>query len=270
MSLLLDVSGVKRSTYYYCVGKKDKDEKNAELIQRIKEIFYEHNRMYGYRRVTAQLRNEGYKVNQKKIRRLMRKEGLFCNQRQKRKYSSYKGTVGTVADNLIQRNFESEKANEKWFTDVTEFRLGDKKCYLSPIIDACGQEIVAWNTSISPNLDQVHDMLNKAYQANPDLNGTILHSDQGWQYQHKSYVESLKKHGIKQSMSRKGNSMDNGLIENFFGILKCEMFYGQETKYKSINELMSAIDDYIRYYNTERIKIKLNGRTPSQFRSSSV
>ena len=119
-------------------------------------------------------------------------------------------------------------------------------------------------------LDQVHDMLNKAYQANPDLNGTILHSDQGWQYQHKSYVESLKKHGIKQSMSRKGNSMDNGLIENFYGILKCEMFYGQETKYKSINELMSAIDDYIRYYNTERIKIKLNGRTPSQFRSSSV
>ena len=252
------------------MGKKDKDEKNEKLIIKMKEIFLEHNGMYGYRRITAQLRNEGHEINHKKIQRLMRKEGLVCVQRKKRRYSSYKGTVGKIADNLINRDFTAEKANEKWFTDVTEFHLGTEKCYLSPILDACGQEIVAWNTSVSPNLDQVHDMLRKAYQANPNLKGTILHSDQGWQYQHKSYVESLKKHGIIQSMSRKGNSMDNGLMENFFGILKCEMFYGQESKYRDIRDLMSAIDYYIHYYNEQRIKVKLKGRTPSQFRSSSL
>ena len=235
----------------------------------MKEIFLEHNGMYGYRRITAQLRNEGHEINHKKIQRLMRKEGLVCVQRKKRRYSSYKGTVGKIADNLINRDFTAEKANEKWFTDVTEFHLGTEKCYLSPILDAYGQEIVSWTTSTSPNLKQVLDMLQAAYRANPETKGTILHSDQGWQYQHSSYAKSLEEHGIRQSMSRKGNSMDNGLMENFFGILKCEMFYGQESKYKNIQDLMRAIDEYIHYYNEQRIKVKLKGRTPSQFRSSS-
>ncbi len=235
----------------------------------MKEIFLEHRGMYGYRRITAQLRNEGHEINHKKVQRLMRKEGLICVQRKKRKYSSYKGTVGKIADNLINRDFTAEKANEKWFTDVTEFHLRDEKCYLSPILDAYGQEIVSWTTSTSPNMKQVMDMLQEAYRTNPETEGTILHSDQGWQYQHRSYAKSLEEHGIRQSMSRKGNSMDNGLMENFFGILKCEMFYGQESKYKDIRELMKAIDEYIHYYNEQRIKVKLKGRTPSQFRSSS-
>ena len=269
LKILLKVSGVSRSTYYYSVGKKDKDEKNGILISRMKEIFAKHNGMYGYRRVTAQLQNEGFSVNHKKVQRLMRKESLICAQRKKRRYSSYKGTVGKIADNLIQRDFTAGKANEKWFTDVTEFHLRGEKCYLSPILDAYGQEIVAWNLSTSPNLPQIHDMLQKAFRANPRTEGTILHSDQGWQYQHSSYVKSLKEHGIRQSMSKKGNSMDNGLMENFFGVLKCEMFYGQESKYRNIRDLMNAIDDYIHYYNEQRIKVKLKGQTPSQFRSLS-
>ena len=238
-------------------------------MQQIEEIFNRHRGMYGYRRITAQLRNEGCIVNHKKVQRLMRKMGLISAQRKKRRYSSYKGTVGTIAANLIQRDFAAVKPNEKWFTDVTEFRLKNEKCYLSPIMDAYGQEIISWNISTSPNLEQIRDMLEKAYAKNPDLKGTILHSDQGWQYQHNSYCESLKKHGLSQSMSRKGNSMDNGLMENFFGILKCEMFYGQESKYSNIYELMAAIDCYILYYNNERIKMKLKGQTPSQFRSLS-
>ena len=216
LSLLLEISGVKSSTYYYNISKIDKDEKNRELISRIEEIFAEHKGMYGYRRITKQLKNEGWKVNHKKVQRLMKKQDLESMQRKKRKYSSYKGTVGKIAEDLIKRDFNAEKANEKWFTDVTEFRLKDEKCYLSPIMDAYGQEIISWNISISPNLSQVHDMLKKAYSSNPDVSGTILHSDQGWQYQHNSYVKSLKEHGIRQSMSRKGNSMDNGLMENFF------------------------------------------------------
>ena len=269
LPILLEISGLPRSTYYYCLHKVDKDEKNVSLINRIKELFALNKGMYGYRRITAQLKNEGYKVNHKKVQRLMRKEGMICVQRKKRKYSSYKGTVGKIADNLIQRDFTAARANEKWFTDVTEFRLKDQKCYLSPIMDAYGQEIISWTISLSPNLEQVHNMLEKAYMANPNTEGTILHSDQGWQYQHESYVKSLESHGIRQSMSRKGNSMDNGLMENFFGILKCEMFYGQESKYTDIFELMQAVDAYIHYYNEGRIKIKLKGQTPSQFRSLS-
>ena len=270
MNILLEISGVARSTYYYGIGRTDKDKKNEVLIDRMKEIFLEHKGMYGYRRITAQLRNDGYEVNHKKVQRLMRREGMASEQRRKRKYSSYKGTVGTIADNLIQRDFTAKRANEKWFTDVTEFHMRNEKCYLSPILDAYGQEIVSWTMSVSPNLEQIHDMLRKAYEANPGTEGTILHSDQGWQYQHSSFVRSLKEHGIRQSMSRKGNSMDNGLMENFFGILKCEMFYGQESRYKNIRELMTAIDNYIHYYNERRIKVKLKGRTPSQFRSSSI
>lgn len=270
LSLLLEISGVKSSTYYYNISKIDKDEKNRELISRIEEIFAEHKGMYGYRRITKQLKNEGWKVNHKKVQRLMKKQDLESMQRKKRKYSSYKGTVGKIAEDLIKRDFNAEKANEKWFTDVTEFRLKDEKCYLSPIMDAYGQEIISWNISISPNLSQVHDMLKKAYSSNPDVSGTILHSDQGWQYQHNSYVKSLKEHGIRQSMSRKGNSMDNGLMENFFGILKCEMFYGQEYRYNNIDELMKAIDEYIHYYNERRIKVKLKGQTPCNYRSLSL
>ena len=161
LPIILEISGLPRSTYYYCLHKVDKDEKNVSLINRIKELFALNKGMYGYRRITAQLKNEGYKVNHKKVQRLMRKEGLICAQRKKRKYSSYKGTVGKIADNLIQRDFTADRANEKWFTDVTEFRLKDQKCYLSPIMDAYGQEIISWTISLSPNLEQVHNMLEK-------------------------------------------------------------------------------------------------------------
>ena len=163
--------------------------------------------------------------------------------RNKRKYSSYKGTVGKIAENLIERDFNAEKPNQKWYTDVTEFNLRGEKCYLSPILDGYNGEVISYNTSKSPNLEQVNDMLNKAFDGK-NLEGLIFHSDQGWQYQHQSYQQRLKNNGIKQSMSRKGNSMDNGMMENFFGILKTEMFYDQEDNYKTfmeLNTLMSFV-----------------------------
>ena len=270
LRILLQIADLSRSTYYYNIASKDKDEKNKEIIDAIFAIFEKHNGMYGYRRIAAELRNSGQIVNVKKVRRLMRREGLRAKQREKKKYSSYKGTVGTVAENLIQRNFVASHPNEKWFTDVTEFNLRGEKCYLSPIMDAYGQAIVASNISRTPNLKQVYEMLNDAFSNNPDLEGLVFHSDQGWQYQHDTYVARLKSKGILQSMSRKGNSMDNGLMENFFGILKCEMFYGQEDKYETIDDLMRAINEHIDYYNNDRIKLKLNGRTPAQFRNSSI
>ena len=199
----------------------------------------------------------------------MVKLGLKPLKRNKRKYSSYKGTVGKIADNLINRDFEADKPNKKWYTDVTEFNLRGEKIYLSPILDGFNQEVKSYDISKSPNLEQINHMLNIAFAENSNLDGLIFHSDQGWQYQHQSYQQQLKNKGIRQSMSRKGNSMDNGLMENFFGILKTEMFYDQEDNYKTIDDLIIAIKDYIYYYNHDRIKEKLKGLSPINYRLQS-
>lgn len=266
--ILLQVSGLAKSVYYYTLSKIDKDDKNKEIIDKIKEIFINNKERYGYRRITLELRNQGYNVNHKKVYRIMVKLSLKPLKRNKRKYSSYKGTIGKIADNLIERNFNAEKPNQKWYTDITEFNLRGEKCYLSPILDGFNGEVISYNTSKSPNLEQISDMLNKAFDGK-NLEGLIFHSDQGWQYQHQSYQQRLKNKGIKQSMSRKGNSMDNGMMENFFGLLKTEMFYDQEDKYKTLDELILAIDDYINYYNYDRIKIKLKGLSPVNYRLQS-
>ncbi len=268
LKILLKVSEVKKSTFYYTLSKVDKDDKNKSIIDKIKEIFFYHKERYGYRRITLELRNQGYLVNHKKVYRLMIKLGLKPLKRNKRKYSSYKGTVGKIANNLINREFEADRPNEKWYTDVTEFNLRGEKVYLSPILDGFNQEVISYNVSKSPNLEQINDMLNKAFD-NKELVGLIFHSDQGWQYQHQSYQQRLKNKGIKQSMSRKGNSMDNGLMENFFGILKTEMFYDQEDKYETLDDLIKAIDEYIYYYNYDRIKVKLKGLSPVDYRLQS-
>ena len=268
LKILLKVSEVKKSTFYYTLSKVDKDDKNKSIIDKIKEIFFYHKERYGYRRITLELRNQGYLVNHKKVYRLMIKLGLKPLKRNKRKYSSYKGTVGKIANNLINREFEADRPNEKWYTDVTEFNLRGEKVYLSPILDGFNQEVISYNVSKSPNLEQINDMLNKAFD-NKELVGLIFHSDQGWQYQHESYQQRLKNKGIKQSMSRKGNSMDNGLMENFFGILKTEMFYDQEDKYETLDDLIKAIDEYIYYYNYDRIKVKLKGLSPVNYRLQS-
>ena len=269
LMILLKVSSLAKSVYYYTLSKTNKDDKNKEIINKIKEIFINNKERYGYRRVTLELRNQGYNINHKKVYRLMLKLGLKPLKRNRRKYSSYKGTVGKIADNLIERDFNADKPNQKWYTDVTEFNLRGEKCYLSPILDGFNGEVISYNTSKSPNLEQINDMLNKAFNKNNNLEGLIFHSDQGWQYQHQSYQQRLKNKGIKQSMSRKGNSMDNGMMENFFGILKTEMFYDQENKYKNIDELILAIDDYINYYNYDRIKEKLKGLSPVNYRLQS-
>lgn len=270
LKILLKISKLAKSVYYYTLAKENKDDKNKEIIEKIREIFINNKERYGYRRITLELKNQNYNVNHKKVYRIMVKLGLKPLKRNKRKYSSYKGTVGKIADNLIKRNFTANNPNEKWYTDVTEFNLRGEKCYLSPILDGFNGEIISYNTSKSPNLAQIDDMLNKAFKKVGNLEGLIFHSDQGWQYQHQSYQQRLKNNGIKQSMSRKGNSMDNGMMENFFGLLKTEMFYDQENRYETLDDLIKAIDDYIYYYNYDRIKEKLKGLSPVNYRLQSI
>ena len=270
LNILLKAIKLARSTYYYHLKQLDKPDKDQELKAEIQSIFIEHKGNYGYRRIHLELRNRGYLVNHKRVQRLMKVLNLQAKMRQKRKYSSHKGDVGKKAENLIQRQFEGSKTMEKCYTDVTEFAIpaSTQKLYLSPVLDGFNSEIIAYHLSTSPNLEQVKSMLKQAF-TEKHYENTILHSDQGWQYQHDSYHRFLESKGIQPSMSRKGNSPDNGMMESFFGILKSEMFYGYEKSFKSLNQLEQAIVDYIDYYNNKRIKVKLKGLSPVQYRTKS-
>ena len=270
LEILLKIIKLARSTYYYQLKQLDKSDKNHDIKDEIQAIFTEHKGNYGYRRMTLELRNRGFVVNHKKVQRLMKILGLSARIRRKRKYSSYQGEIGKKADNLIQRQFEASNPMEKCYTDVTEFAIpaSSQKLYLSPVLDGFNSEIIAYNLSTSPNLIQVKDMLEQTFTEEYYEN-TILHSDQGWQYQHDFYHHFLEDKGIQPSMSRKGNSPDNGMMESFFGILKSEMFYGYEKTFHSLEQLEQAIVDYIDYYNSKRIKVKLKGLSPVQYRTES-
>ena len=270
LEILLKIIKLACSTYYYHLKQLDQTDKNQTIKAEIQAIFTEHKGNYGYRRIHLELRNRGFLVNHKRVQRLMNVLNLQARIRQKRKYSSHKGDIGKKADNLIQRQFEASKPMEKCYTDVTEFAIpaSTQKLYLSPVLDGFNSEIVAYNLSTSPNLEQVKAMLDQAFTENHYTN-TILHSDQGWQYQHQYYHRFLEDKGIQPSMSRKGNSPDNGMMESFFGILKSEMFYGYEKTFQSLEQLEQAIVDYIDYYNNKRIKVKLKGLSPVQYRTKS-
>ena len=157
----------------------------------------------------------------------MKELGLKCLVRMK-KYRSYKGTVGKIAPNILERNFQAEKPNEKWVTDITEFKLFGEKLYLSPILDLFNGEIITYTVGSSPTYSLVSTMLDQAFKRVTDQDKLLIHSDQGWHYQMKQYRHSLNEHGITQSMSRKGNCYDNAVIENFFGIMKSEFLYRKE------------------------------------------
>ena len=270
LDILLKAIKLARSTYYYHLKQLDQSDKDYDIKAEIQSIYTEHKGNYGYRRMTLELRNRGLVVNHKKVQRLMKVLGLTARIRRKRKYSSYQGEVGKKADNLIQRQFEATKPMQKCYTDVTEFAIpaSSQKLYLSPVLDGFNSEIISYNLSTSPNLVQMKAMLEQAFTENHYEN-TILHSDQGWQYQHDFYHHFLKNKGIQPSMSRKGNSPDNGMMESFFGILKSEMFYGYENTFQSLEHLEQAIVDYIDYYNNKRIKVKLKGLSPVQYRTKS-
>ena len=223
-----------------------------------------HSMRYGYRRVYQQLRNEGYTINHKTVQRLMQEMNLKSKVRKVR-YLSYRGEVGKTAPNILNRNFKAVRPNQKWATDVTEFKVADRKAYLSPIMDMFNGEIVAYTISDRPDLKMVMDMMSTAKRKVKSTNGVILHSDQGWHYQHMKYQQRLKRYGIIQSMSRKGNCLDNAVMENFFGIMKSELLYLQQ--FSDMEVFKCELRKYINYYNNERIKLKLNGKSPVQYRT---
>ena len=253
-----------RSSFYYQVKQNKLPDKYKVIKKLIQSIYHKHKGRYGYRRITDELKNKGIIINHKTVLRLMKLLGLKSIIRLK-KYKSYKGEQGKIAPNILERNFKATAPNQKWATDITEFNVAGKKLYLSPIIDLFNQEIISYELTERPVFNQVVMMLKKAFKKIPNNTNLTLHSDQGWQYQMKQYQYLLKEKGIIQSMSRKGNCLDNAIIENFFGTLKSEMFYTQ--KFKSIKQLKIEIDKYIIYYNNERIKSNLNKMSPIKYRA---
>ena len=253
-----------RSSFYYHQKQSKLPDKYIVIKELIKSIYHQHKGRYGYRRITDELQNRAIVINHKTVFRLMKLLGLKSIVRLK-KYKSYKGELGKIAPNILKRNFKATAPNQKWATDVTEFNVAGNKLYLSPIIDLFNQEIISYELTERPVFNLIVTMLKKAFKKIPNNTKLVLHSDQGWQYQMKQYQCLLKQKGIKQSMSRKGNCLDNAIIENFFGILKSEMFYTQ--KFKSIEELKNEIKQYIKYYNTDRIKSNLNKMSPIKYRA---
>lgn len=289
MKVLLKVSGLAKATYEYYKSKKHlnatqrKVIKDKEILTIIKPVFIKHKSRYGYRRIILSLINELQGVNHKRIQRIMRENSMFGKQT-KHKYHSYKGDNGESKENLLlikevndktqlitfKRDFGTTAPNQKWTTDVSMFKISEGKLYLSPIMDMYDGSIISYDISINADFSQTKRMLDNAFNQYDDLNGLIMHSDQGWQYQMAPYRKWLKDRNVIQSFSRKGNCMDNSLMENFFGIMKNEMFYGEEASFKSLDDLKIAMEEYIRYYNEDRINVKRKGLTPLQYRYQSL
>ena len=250
-----------RSTFYY--SRSGKRDKWSVERKRIVEIYHEHQGRYGYRRIQAVMHKEGYVISSKIVRRLMAEEGVKCEVRMK-KYRSYKGETGKIAPNLLERNFKTDVPHRKLVTDVTEFHLFGKKLYLSTVLDLYNGEILYYTIYERPVLDMVLKMTEGTLKVIGRKTGAILHSDQGWQYQHKDYQNLLRMNDLKQSMSRKGNCLDNAVMENFFGLLKFELLYLQ--KFDSLEHFKMELEAYLKYYNEDRIKLRLGGMSPVQYR----
>ncbi len=270
MTDVLNQVNIPEATYYYHVNRLNQEDPDAALKEDIQAIFDRHQGTYGYRRIHAHLRAEGWHVNHKKVQRLMRYLGLACTAFiRKSRYRSYKGTVGTVTKNRLNRRFNSSVPLQKLTTDITEFKCtADRKLYLNPILDLYNGEIIAYGISDRPTLNLVLSPLQEtlAIVRNHARFRTTIHSDQGWHYQHRAWTSLLKTSHVFASMSRKATCADNAPMENFFGLLKQEMYYGKELV--SYEELKQRLETYIHYYNHDRIKLKLAGQSPVTYRTS--
>lgn len=263
--MLLSIAQLSRSTFYYHASKRQVTDPLRGVKQKIQALYHHHKGRYGYRRITATLRQSGELINHKKVQRLMQQLGLKSLVRIK-KYRSYRGQEGRIAPHLLQRQFTATGINQKWVTDVTEFAVAGEKLYLSPMMDLYNGEIIAYELCSRPVLRMVTDMLDKEKEQLHKEEKPWVHSDQGWHYQHIGYQKRLTEGGLTQSMSRRGNCLDNAAMESFFGTLKSELYHLH--KWQSVEQFEKAIHEYINYYNHERIKLK--GLSPVQYRIQSL
>lgn len=268
LKVLLGVADLARSTFFYHQAKHDQPDPLAVLKVAIREAFEAAHGRYGHRRIHAVLSRQGFQVAKKTVLKLMRMLGLRCMVRRRRRYNSFKGEVGKVADNVLNRDFTTTAPNQKWVTDVTEFRVADRKVYLSPVIDLFDRFVVAYCWSLSPNLQLTNTSLTLAFATLEPGQHPLVHSDQGFQYQHRSWRALLKDADASQSMSRKANCYDNAIAENFFGHLKSELFH--HNRFDTVEAFTAALDDYIHWYNHDRISTTLKSLSPVQYRAQAL
>ena len=268
---LLEAAGLARSSYYYALAHPQQPTR-AQLRPKVAQIFSRTPNGCGHRQVAMCLRaEEGERIADKTVLKMMREMGLRCGIRRERayhRYNSYKGNVGQSFDNIIGRNFKATGPWQKMGTDVTEFKLSFGKAYLAPVYDFASKEIVAHSISMHPNLAQQQEMLQILMDAKPAGVEPILHSDMRWQYQHETYISTLAENGFIQSMSRKGNCIDNGATEQVFGHLKDEFFRGHD--WQTFESFKADLDAYITYWNTTRRQVKLKGLTPAEYRDQAL
>lgn len=266
--MLLEVAGLARSTFFYHQARLQAPDPQAALKSAVTEIFENNHGRYGHRRIHTALLKQGWMIAKKTVLKLMRSLRLVCKVRRRKRYASYQGEQGVLASNLLNREFDADAPNQKWVTDVTEFSVGDRKLYLSPVMDLFDRQIISYSIGISPNLELTNASLREALACLGHGQQPLVHSDQGFQYQHVSWRTLLESAGAVQSMSRKGNCYDNAVMENFFGHLKEELFH--RVRFLSTDALAAQLKEYIRWYNTERISTKLEGLSPVQYRAQAL
>ena len=268
LAVLLEIAGLARSTYYYHQARQHRPDPQAALKIAIRQTCDQAHGRYGHRRIHACLVRDGWRVAKKTVLALMRQLGLVCRVRRKKRYGAYRGEVGQTAPNLLNRDVAATAPNQKWVTDVTEFAVGDGTVYLAPVMDLFDRQIIAWSIRTAPTLELTNDALRDALATLPQHRAPLVHTDQGFHYQHASWRALLAGAGATPSMSRKGNCLDNAVMENFFGHLKAECFH--LTRFGTTEALIRALHEYIRWYNTDRISLRLQGMSPVQYRAHAV
>lgn len=267
ISLMCEFFEVSRSGYYDFIkrmNKSDKDQMIAELIQECQQLSY---KTYGYRRVKLWiLRKTGLVINHKAVLRIMNKYGLLSEIRRRKKYKRM-GEYLHRYENILNRDFNAEKPNQKWVTDISYIHTAQGVIYLSIIRDLFDRSIVAYKIGNVQDVNLVLNTIRAAKQKEKVTSEVQLHSDQGFQYTSRAYFNLTKEYGITPSMSRRGNCYDNSVAENFFGILKSECIY--RVKPKTFEQARQLIDEYVHFYNYERIQLKTK-LTPYEKRCQSA
>lgn len=270
LPMLLEKIKLSKSSYYYQEKVMKSPDKYAALRNKIRKIFYDNKERYGYRRIWKLLTNgvEAITISEKVVRRIMKEENLVARRPNKKKYSSYQGEITPAVDNKVNRDFHADAPNKLWLTDITEFAIPAGKVYLSPIVDCFDGMIVTWTIGTSPNAELVNSMLDNAINKLDKNEHPIVHSDRGCHYRWPGWIERMDNADLIRSMSKKGCSPDNSACEGVFGRLKIEMFYGVDWSNVTIDEFISILNEYLIWYNEERIKSTLNYMSPSEYRKS--
>lgn len=264
---LIEILDMAKSSYFYQEVAINTD-KYTELRIKVRDIFKESSSRYGYRRIHSLIKTAGMTVSEKVIRRIMKEENLIVPYIKQRKYNSYKGEISPEVENIINRDFHTDKPNTKWLTDLTEFHIPAGKIYLSPIIDCFDGLPVSWSIGTSPDAKLVNTMLDEAILSLNENEKPIIHSDRGCHYRWPGWIERIEKAKLIRSMSKKGCSPDNAACEGFFGRLKNEMFYGYSWNDVTIEQFIDILNEYIKWYAEKRIKLSLGGMSPLDYRRS--